>query len=247
LAGATDDEEERAMRVRSGTSGWSYDEWKGSFYPDDLAKDEMLGYYARRLHAVEVNNTFYRLPKKEVVAGWAEQTPDDFSFVLKASRRITHNAKLGPDALDPLGHLVASSAALGTKRGPILFQTPPWLKRDLGILESFLDAVPEGVRAAFEFRSTSWFTDDVYDVLREGGAALVVADTGDEAKDPPLVVTASFGYARLRREAYAEDQLEEWASRFRETGWEDLWVFFKHEDEGSGPGLAARFQERMEG
>lgn len=235
------------MRVRAGTSGWSYDEWKGSFYPEDLAREEMLAYYAERLPAVEVNSTFYRLPKRGVLEGWVEQTPDDFSFVLKASRRITHNARLGPDAADPLAYLVDVSGALGDRRGPLLFQTPPWVKKDTDVLGAFLALFPADVKAAFEFRSTSWFDEEVYELLRDSGAALVAADTGDEEKDPPLVATATFGYARLRRELYGEDELEAWAQRFRDTGWEELWVFFKHEEGGTGPGLAERFAGLLSG
>jgi uncharacterized protein YecE (DUF72 family) len=235
------------MNLWVGTSGWSYDEWRGSFYPEDLPKARMLEYYAERLRAVEVNNTFYRMPKRDVVRVWRDQTPDDFSFVLKASRRITHQAKLGDSAGDALDFLLASSEELGGKRGPILFQTPPWLKGDPGLLRSFLDRVPDGVRAAFEFRSTSWFTDEVFSALADRGAALVAADTGNEEKDPPLVATGSFGYARLRREEYADGLLESWAARLRDTGWDDLWVFFKHEDEATGPRLARRFLDVLSG
>lgn len=234
------------MRVWTGTSGWSYDEWKGPFYPEDMKSEGMLAYYAERLGSVEVNNTFYRLPKKDVLAGWRDGTPDGFSFVLKASRRITHQAKLGPDAADPLGWLLESSSVLAEKRGPILFQTPPWLKKDLPLLEDFLALLPGDVRAAFEFRSTSWFDDVVFDALRQAGAALVLADTGDADKDPPQVATAPFGYARLRRESYEDGELEARAAELRGLGWEELWVFFKHEDAGAGPRLAMRFREMLE-
>lgn len=231
------------MRVRVGTSGWSYDEWKGSFYPEDISSADMLGYYAERLGSVEVNNTFYRLPKREVLAGWAAQVPEAFTFALKASRRITHQAKLGPDAADPLAYLFSGCEAMGEKLGPILFQTPPWLKKDAALLRDFLALIPEGRKAAFEFRSTSWFDEEVYDALRGRDAALVVADTGEPAKDPPLVPTASWGYARLRREAYEGGLLDEWARRLTEPDWRELYVFFKHEDEGTGPRLAQRFLE----
>jgi uncharacterized protein YecE (DUF72 family) len=232
--------------LRAGTSGWSYEAWKGPFYPAELPSRDMLAFYAARLPCVEVNNTFYRLPKREVVRGWADQTPDGFSFVLKASRRITHQAKLGPEAADPLGWLLECSGELGAKRGPILFQTPPWLKKDVGLLRDFLALIPgDGARAAFEFRSSSWFDDEVYETLGDAGAALVLADTGDDAKDPPLVATAPFGYARLRRPEYEDGALETWAERLSAQGWNDLWVFFKHEDEGAGPALAARFRELL--
>lgn len=231
------------VRVRAGTSGWSYDEWKGPFYPEDMASGKMLRYYGERLPSVEVNNTFYRLPRREVLAGWAEQVPADFRFVLKASRRITHQARLGAEAADPLAYLLSSCEVMGEKLGPILFQTPPWLKKDVALLRDFLSWIPEGRRAAFEFRSSSWFDDEVYAALRERDAAFVAADTEEKGKDPPLVPTASWGYARLRRESYEGGALEDWARRLTEPAWDDVYVFFKHEDEGAGPRLAARFLE----
>lgn len=229
--------------MRAGTSGWSYDEWKGSFYPEDISSADMLRYYSERLGSVEVNNTFYRLPRREVLAGWAEQVPADFTFALKASRRITHQAKLGPGAADPLAYLLSTCEAMGPKLGPVLFQTPRWVRKDVDLLRDFLALVPEGRKAAFEFRSASWFDDEVYDALREGDAVLVTTDTGDEARDAPLVPTTTWGYARLRREAYDGGLLEEWARRLTEPEWDEVYVFFKHEDEATGPRLAARFME----
>jgi uncharacterized protein YecE (DUF72 family) len=238
-----EDASEAAMRVRAGTSGWSYDEWKGSFYPEDMSSGRMLAYYAEHFGSVEVNNTFYRLPKPEVLAGWAEQVPEDFTFVLKASRRITHSAKLGPDAADPLAYFFSSCEAMGQKLGPILFQTPPWLAKDANVLRAFLALIPAGRKAAFEFRNHTWFDDEVFALLRGRDAAFVVADTGEEGKDPPLVPTASWGYARLRRVAYEEGALEDWARALTEPAWNELYAFFKHEDEGTGPRLAKRFME----
>lgn len=229
------------MAVYTGTSGWSYKEWKGAFYPDDLADGDMLSYYADRLGSVEVNNTFYRMPRREVLEGWAEQVPEGFRFVLKASRRITHQAKLGDDAGDALDYLVGNARVLGDRLGAFLFQTPPWLKQDTGLLEAFVARIPEGVQAAFEFRSTSWFDDATYRVLADAGQALVIAHTGDADKDPPLVRTADWGYARLRQPAYTDDELAEWAGRLTEQGWSDLFVFFKHEDDAAGPAAADRF------
>ena len=231
------------MRVRAGTSGWSYDEWKGSFYPDDVSSSHMLRYYAERFGSVEVNNTFYRLPKPEVLAGWAAQVPDDFTFALKASQRITHSGKLGPGSADPLEYFLSSCEGMGDKLGPILFQTPPWLKKDVPVLRDFLARIPAERKAAFEFRNQSWFDDEVYETLNTRDAALVVADTGEEGKDPPLVPTATWGYARLRRVAYEGDLLETWARALTEPAWTELYAFFKHEDEGTGPRLAARFLE----
>jgi uncharacterized protein YecE (DUF72 family) len=229
------------MPVHVGTSGWSYPEWKGSFYPEAIKNDQMLAYYGARFDSVEVNNTFYRLPRPEVLTGWTEQVPPGFSFVVKASQRITHNAKLGANAADPLRYLLDACGALGDRLGPILFQTPPWLKQDLGVLRDFLALLPAGVHAAFEFRNATWFDDAVYAALAARNAALVLADTGEEG-DPPLVKTSDWGYARLRRVEYPGTLLEEWAERLTGVPWDRLWVFFKHEDEGTGPELAARFR-----
>ena len=230
-----------ATRLWTGTSGFSYKEWKGSFYPDELPANRMLEYYSRRLSSVEINNTFYRLPRAEMLEKWAAQVPEDFAFVLKASRRITHMARL-KDAGDPLEYLARTAVgALGDRLGPILFQLPPYLRMDVARLRDFLAIVPEDVRAAFEFRHESWFVSDVYQALADHGAALVIADTGDG--EAPVVETASFGYARLRRPGYGEADLAEWAATLRRPAWRDVFVFFKHEDEGAGPRMAAGFRE----
>ena len=233
------------MRSWIGTSGWSYDEWKGSFYPDDIKSDGMLSYYAGRLSAVEVNNTFYRLPKRTVLEGWQGQVPEDFRFVLKASRRITHNGKLGEDAYEPLAFLATNHASLGEQGGPILFQTPPWLKKNPDLLRAFLGQVPGSLKAAFEFRSTSWFDDEIFELLSDADAALVLADTDKPEKDPPPVATASWGYLRLRKEAYEPGDLDQWVERIQEQSWSDCFVFFKHEDAGAGPRLAGDFRQRL--
>ncbi len=232
------------MRLWTGTSGFSYKEWKGSFYPEKLPATKMLAYYSRRLASVEINNTFYRLPRADLLEKWAAQVPSDFSFVLKASRRITHMKRL-KDADEPLEYLVATAtAALGSRLGPILFQLPPYLRRDTDRLVDFLALVPDDVRAAFEFRHDSWFCDEVYQALSDRGAALVTADTGEG--DAPVVPTASFGYARLRRPGYADGELAEWAQALRQPGWRDVFAFFKHEDAGAGPRMAARFRDLWE-
>ena len=228
-------------RLWTGTSGFSYKEWKGSFYPEKLPANRMLEYYSRRLDSVEINNTFYRLPRAEMLEKWASTVPDDFTFVLKASRRITHMKRL-KDAGDPLDYLVqTATGALGDRLGPILFQLPPYLRVDVGRLRDFLVLIPEGVRAAFEFRHESWFEDDVYQALADHGAALVTADTGEG--EAPVVETAAFGYARLRRPGYGAPELAEWAAALRRPAWSDVFVFFKHEDAGAGPKMAAGFRE----
>ena len=231
------------MRIRTGTSGYSYKEWKGSFYPEKLAATKMLGYYAERLPTVEINNTFYRMPKKETVEAWASQVPDNFRFVLKATQRITHKKRL-KDAGDELEYVTRTARELGEKRGPMLFQLPPYLKKDLDRLRAFLDILPDDWRAAFEFRHESWRDDDVHTALRDKGQCLVISDT-DKADAPAVVATAPFGYFRLRREAYDEERLAAWAEQIKAQAWDEVFVFFKHEDEGAGPKLATAFATRF--
>jgi len=230
------------MRVRVGTSGFSYAEWKGSFYPEKLPASRMLGYYAERLSTVEINNTFYRMPTDKLLSGWAEKVPEDFSFVLKAPRRITHELRLR-DAGETVRAFAERAVKLGDRLGPILVQLPPFFRRDLPLLGEFLGAWPESLRAAFEFRHESWLSDDVYETLRARGAALCIAD--GEKLSVPLVPTAPWGYLRLRRQDYAEGDLARWADRIRAQPWQRAWVFFKHEDEGAGPALAARLTKLL--
>ncbi len=230
------------MDLRTGTSGFSYREWKGSFYPEDLAAGEMLGFYAARLPAVEINNTFYRLPRADVLEAWAEQVPEGFSFAIKASRRITHFKRLAASAADETAYLLETTARLGPKLGVLLFQLPPNAKVDAERLEAFLKLLPEGTPAAFEFRHPSWQDDRVFELLRARDMPLVVVDADDgEASDP--VPTAGWGYLRLRRSEYSREALAAWAKRIHTQGWRQAFVFFKHEDAGAGPALAASFLE----
>ena len=185
------------MRFSVGTSGYSYKEWKGHFYPEDLAADQMLRFYATKLPAVEINNTFYRLPKASVLENWAEQVPGDFRFALKASRRITHLKRL-KEADEETDYLLRTVQTLGDRLGVILFQLPPYLKKDLPRLQQFLELLDDTTRAAFEFRDESWFDDEVFDALRQHGCALCLSDVDDEPA-PELVSTAGWGYFRLRR------------------------------------------------
>jgi uncharacterized protein YecE (DUF72 family) len=228
------------MRILAGTSGFSYTEWKGSFYPEDLPQKNFLPYYADRLGAVEINNTFYRMPSADVLAGWTAQVPEGFRFILKANRRITHFQRLKRSD-DSVEYFLAQAAALGDRAGPVLYQLPPNMKCDVERLRGFLAALPAGHLAAFEFRHESWHDDAVFDALREHGAALCIASTDDG--DTPFVATGGFGYLRLRRPEYAPGELAEWAARVQAQGWSDAYVFFKHEDEGAGPRLAAAFME----
>ena len=234
------------MRAYVGTSGWSYKEWKGSFYPADLPADEMLRYYAGRFPSVEVNNSFYRVPSERVVMEWAEQTPPEFRFVLKASRRITHINRLTA-ADDSLEYFLKIANVLGERRGPTLFQLPPSLKKDLPRLQDFLGRLPRAWSAAMEFRHVSWYSDDVYEALRSHDVALVAVDE-DEEEGPgaPLVPTATWGYVRMRRGEYPDDGLASWAKRIGAQPWSEAYVFVKHEEgKGSGPGAAAGMLRAM--
>ena len=228
---------ERSSRVLAGSSGWSYDAWKGPFYPEALRSGDMLRFYAERLPTVEVNNTFYRMPKASVLESWASQAPESFRFVLKASQRITHHKRL-KDAADETAYFLTTAAALGPRLGALLFQLPPNLKLDLDRLDAFLGLLPEGTRAAFEFRHPSWADDAVHARLRARDLAWVVADVDDEPP-PAFVTTASWTYLRLRRAGYDAPALAEWLARLNASGLADAFVFFKHEDEGAAPRLAA--------
>lgn len=229
------------MKLRVGTSGFAYKEWKGSFYPDRIKAEDMLRFYGERFGTVEINNTFYRMPSTSVLERWAGEVPRDFSFVLKASRRITHEKRL-QNVEDSVLHLLETATVLGDKLGPVLYQLPPNMKKDVERLRAFLEALPRRPAAAFEFRHPSWYDDEVLDSLRARDAALCLADT-DDGEDAPPVATARWGYLRLRRAAYGEAELETWGERIRGLGWDEAFVFFKHEEAGTGPKLAARFIE----
>ena len=216
-------------KILAGASGYSYKEWCGNFYPDGMKPDAMLAWYGERLPTVEINNTFYRMPKTSVLENWAGATPDAFRFAIKASQRITHQARLKADAAaESVGYLYRGLAALGGKLGAVLFQLPPYLKKDLPRLSEFLSLLPDGHRAAFEFRNDSWFDDHVYALLRQFNAALCLSEREDSTP-PPLIETAPFGYVRLRLEQYSEDDLRQWAQRLAATGWQQIHVYFMHE------------------
>lgn len=228
------------MQIYAGTSGFSYKEWKGRFYPENLPNSEMLSFYSGRLPAVEINNTFYRLPRESVLEGWAARVPDQFRFVIKASRRITHFKRL-KGAEEETGYLLRTVGVLGDKLGAVLFQLPPNMKQDLERLDAFLAGLGDPSRVVFEFRHASWFEEATYDCLRAHGAALCTADTDEE--DAEIVETAPWGYLRLRKTGYGEAELAEWAERVSGAGWERAFVFFKHEDEADGVIAAQRFLE----
>jgi uncharacterized protein YecE (DUF72 family) len=229
------------MNVIVGTSGYSYKEWKGSFYPDDLPASKMLSFYASHFQAVEINNTFYRMPAATMLEKWAAEVGDGFVFVLKAPQRITHQKRLAGTE-DDVRHLFEVAEALGSKLGPVLFQLPPYTRKDAGKLRDFIASLPRDRRIAFEFRHDSWFDEEIYGVLRDRDAALCLSDT-DESGDPEqlLIPTASWGYLRLRRTEYPGDALADWAARVERQAWQSAFVFFKHEDEGKGPAFAKTF------
>lgn len=227
-----------------GTSGYNYPEWKGSFYPADLAAAKMLPYYAARFPTVEINYTFYRMPTEKLVSGWAAQTPTPYRITLKAPRRITHDSRL-----KNTGELVASfcqvAGTLGNKLGALLFQLPPNLKKDLGLFDAFLADLPPKAPAAFEFRHPSWFDDEVCERLAHRNLALCVADSAKLST--PVRVTADFAYFRLRDEGYTPSDIATWADTMTRAteNCREVFVYFKHEDEGKGPEFARLLMERL--
>ena len=229
------------MELLAGTSGFSYKEWKGNFYPEKLAADAMLRYYAERFPTVEINNTFYRMPAEGMLSRWAGEVPERFAFTLKAPKRITHDKRLKETEAD-VAEFLRRAAALGPKLGPLLFQLPPFFKKDLAVLSAFLENLPPGREVAVEFRNPSWEDEAVHEMLRGHNAMLCAADT-DKGESPPLVATAKSGYLRLRRVAYSDAELQAWVKQIAAQPWERAFVYFKHEDEGLGPKFAARFTE----
>jgi uncharacterized protein YecE (DUF72 family) len=223
------------VRILAGTSGWSFPAWKGPFYAADLPAKGMLAAYAARLPAVEVNATFYRMPSRSMLAGWRAQVPPGFRFALKAPQRITHKARL-LEVEEPVGYFLRAAAELGEALGPLLFQLPPHLRKDLGRLRAVLGLLPRGVQAAFEFRHASWLDEEVLAALADAGAALCVAE--DAETSTPLVATAPFGYLRLRRPGYDVAAIAAWTDRIRAMPWSDAYVFFKHEEEARGAAYA---------
>lgn len=229
------------MNLYVGTSGYSYKEWKGTFYPNDLPARQMLRFYGEHFRTVEINNTFYRLPSASVLQAWASDVPADFRFALKAPQTITHRRRL-KDAGDSLSQFLEVAAALKKRLGPLLFQLPPNFKKDVPRLRDFLALLPAKRRVAFEFRHPSWFDEEVVGLLRDHQVALCLAEAENDL-EVPFVATADWGYLRLRRPDYSTAELKRWVKRLRQQDWRDVFVFFKHEDEGKGPQLAKRFLE----
>jgi uncharacterized protein YecE (DUF72 family) len=228
------------MRLLAGTSGYAFKEWKGPFYPEKMKDAEMLGFYAGKFPTVEINNTFYRLPKESVLQEWASQVPEQFTFAIKASQRITHHARLKPESFDTVDYLLRNTAALGGRLGPILFQLPPNLKKDVDRLRAFVERLPKDRRYTVEFRHESWFEDDVFAALREHNIAFCVSEQTDFKT--PVVSTADWGYLRLHRFDYDAAMLADWAKAVQSQAWSDAYVIFKHDEGvGSGPPAVSAF------
>jgi uncharacterized protein YecE (DUF72 family) len=216
-------------KLLAGASGYSFKEWCGPFYPEKMKADQMLAFYSARLPTVEINNTFYRMPQPAVLEQWKATVTEGFRFAIKASRRITHMSRIKAESsADSVQYLYKTLASLGEKRGPVLFQLPPQLKRDVPRLEAFLALLPADHRAAFEFREASWFDDAVYAALKSAGASLCFSEREDDTP-PPLVETATWGYVRLRLETYTDQDLARWAERIAGTQWRETYAYFMHE------------------
>lgn len=231
------------MQFFVGTSGYSYKEWKGSFYPEKLPAKEMLSFYAQHFSTVEINNSFYRMPTVSVVESWAQQVPESFQFVLKAPQAITHFKRL-KECQEPVELFLETASALKERQGPLLFQLPPNFKKDVERLDAFLDLIPKKTHVGFEFRHESWFDADVYDCLKKHSCVLCTADA-DELPLSELVSTANWGMVRLRREEYSKKQLADWVKKIKAQDWSQVYVFFKHEDTGTGPKFASQFLSQV--
>jgi uncharacterized protein YecE (DUF72 family) len=234
------------MNIHAGTSGYAYKEWKGKFYPEKISPKEMLRFYSGRLNTVEINNTFYRMPKENVLTSWAEQVPADFVFALKSPQAITHLKQLR-NVVEETEYLFRTLSILDRKLGPVLFQFPKSFRADRPALEDFLGLIPDDRACAFEFRNPSWLDDEILELLRGKESSLCIADT-DENPVNEIIRTAPWGYLRLRRSDYTDADLSQWLERILSQKWEKAFVFFKHEEDdprgpARGPELAVRFRD----
>jgi uncharacterized protein YecE (DUF72 family) len=229
-----------ATNLRIGTSGFGYREWLGKFYPPGLSPKEMLPFYAERFSTVEINSTFYRMPALSVLESWMSQVQQDFIFTFKAPGLITHRKRLR-SAGEETAAFTARISVLGHNTGPTLFLLPANLPCNIPLLGDFLDEIAH-LRIAFEFRHPSWFNDGVFSLLRDHDCAMCISDR-DGVPPPPVVATTDFGYARLRRSGYTDEQLQEWKKRISEQGWKEAFVYFRHEETATGPVFARRMME----
>ncbi len=228
------------MKFYIGTSGYAYKEWKGKFYPEKISAGKMLAFYSGLLDTVEINNTFYRMPKESVVLSWSKEVPERFVFAIKAPQVITHLKRLR-SVFDETDYFFRTLSLLDQKLGPVLFQFPKSFRANRPALEDFLRLIPRGRSCAFEFRNPSWIDDEILKLLQESGASLCIADA-DENPATEIAHTASWGYLRLRRSDYTDADLSKWLERILLQKWEKAFVFFKHEDEARGPEMAMRFR-----
>ena len=229
-----------------GTSGYNYPEWKGSFYPSDLPAAKMLPYYAGRFPTVEINYTFYRMPTPKLIAGWRAQVPAGFRFTLKAPKRITHDKRLrAAEVVESVNGFITAASELGPQLAALLFQLPPNFKKDLGLLKEFLALLPPKTTAAFEFRNASWLDDEVFETLRGRNLALCIADS--ETRETPIVTTADYAYLRLRDEGYGDTDIAQWTDTARTLAVtaKDVFVYFKHEDEGKGAQFGLQMMKNL--
>ncbi len=229
------------MKIYAGTSGYSYKEWKGKFYPEKISPKEMLRFYSERLNSVEINNTFYHMPTENVLSSWAGQVPDNFLFALKAPQIITHLKRL-KNVEEETEYLFKTLSVLKQKLGPVLFQFPASFRADKHALEDFLSLIPDNIPCAFEFRSPSWLVAEILDLLRKRGCSLCIADTAENPANE-IISTAPWGYLRLRRSEYTDADLSQWLKRISSQKWEKAFVFFKHEEGAGGAEMAMRFLE----
>ena len=235
-----------SMTPLVGTSGFQYTAWRGTFYPEKLPPAKMLQFYAERFFTTEINYTFYRIPNNKTMGGWDSATPENFRFGLEAPQKVTHISKLR-NCEEYMGIFQRVISGLGSKLGPVLFQLPPTLKKDAALLNDFLGTLSDETRAAFEFRHVSWLDDEIFGILKDHRAALCIAETSDLTI--PTVATTDFGYLRLRREDYQQEDIVRWA-RFLEAQaslWTHAFVYFKHEDSGTGPRLANQLIKELSG
>jgi len=227
-----------------GTSGFAYKEWKPTFYPPDVPAKNFLTYYASQFSSVEIDSTFYRMPRENVIEAWKQSTPEDFRFALKASQRITHWQRLTVPS-DALDYWLKAIQGMSERLGIALYQLPPFFRADFDRLAAFLDALPTGMASAMEFRHASWFVDDCYRLLERHNVALCIHDANETTT--PIRLTAPVTYVRLRRDEYSDERRAEWTARIR--GWVndgvEVFAYIKHEGNPDAPLIARQFAEEL--
>jgi uncharacterized protein YecE (DUF72 family) len=236
-----------SVRAFVGVSGFSYPAWKGRFYPDELKSEDFLSYYSGKLGSVEINSSFYAAPGQAMVKGWAAKTNEGFRFSFKAPRLITHIMKLGEGSQEQANKLSATLGLLGRRRGPILFQLPPFTKFSRELLDGFLSRTSGIEPKVFEFRNRSWFTEATYDLLEEHGAGFCISETED--MEPTFKVTGGIAYFRLRKDSYDEKSVAKWGAKISEVsrGADECYVYLRHDETGENALLAQRLAQRLAG